>query len=378
MSAAVIRARLIVVLLLAVVSTGCTTLRPWQREPRYRIIAYVMGRADIDAIDARKLTHVNYAFAKVSEAGEVVFEDPASPGHIARLQALKAKNPRLEVLVSVGGWGADHFSDAALTPESRAKFAASAVAMLHCYGLDGIDLDWEYPGQPGPGIEYRPEDRENFTLLLAAVREALDVYAPSRRAAGRDPWLLTIASAAGSYFRHTEMDRLHVYLDWINVMTYDFFTPGSPTTGHHTGLYRVNDRPTYSVEDYVRQHIEAGIPREKIVVGAAFYGRGFTGVAPENHGLYQPYEKYASSYSFSKLAAEYLGRHGFERHWDEAARAPWLWNAETATFISYDDPASIREKARFVRRHGLGGIMYWEHSHDPDEVLLTVLYHSLR
>jgi chitinase len=184
--------------------------------PSSRIIAYIYEDADIQPVSAEKLTHVNYAFALVSEQGEVVLAAPEAPARLAQVRALRAQNPRLKILLSVGGWGADHFSDAALTGESRRKFAASAAALVKRYGLDGIDMDWEYPGQPGPGIRYRPEDKQNFTLLLRELRRQL----------GRSG-LLTIASSAGPYFQHTEMDRLHVHLDWINIMTYDSPHPPS-------------------------------------------------------------------------------------------------------------------------------------------------------
>ncbi|HEY5610968.1 MAG TPA: glycoside hydrolase family 18 protein [Thermoanaerobaculia bacterium] len=333
---------------------------PLERDSRYRVIAYVYGqRADICRINAAKLTHINYAFAKVSEDGEVVFEHPDAPAHLALLRTLKSKNPRLKLLLSVGGWGADHFSDAALTEASRETFAASAVAMLESHEMDGIDLDWEYPGQPGPGIKYRSEDRENFTLLLEALRRRLG-----------DRYLLTIASSAGKYFEHTEMDKIHVDLDWINIMTYDFAGSWSKTTGHHAGLFP-------STVDFVEQHLRAGIPPEKLVVGVAFFGKGWRGVKPEKRGIHQPYESYAGGYSYQTLR-HLAGQDGFRRYWDRKARAPYLWSPLSATFISYDDPKSLRAKAKYVKRNRLGGIMYWEHSHDPDEILLDVLVRNLK
>ncbi|HEV7238744.1 MAG TPA: glycoside hydrolase family 18 protein [Thermoanaerobaculia bacterium] len=330
----------------AVLAAGCRTAQP-------RIIAYVYKDAEIARISAEKLTHINYAFALVSENGEVVLADPDA-ARIAQMQSLKAKNPRLKILLSVGGWGADHFSDAALTDASRKKFAASAVALLKQHALDGIDLDWEYPGQPGPGIKYRAEDKRNFTLLLREMREQLGNRA-----------LLTIASSAGEYFEHTEMDKLHVHLDWINIMTYDFAGSWTPTTGHHAALYNENGP---SGESFVRQHLAAGIPPSKLVLGVPFYGRGWTGVHPENHGFAQKWTS-AAEFPWSELSTQT----GFERHWDPIAKAPFLWNPESRTFVSYDDPESLRIKAQFVREHGLGGLMYWEHSHDPNEELLDVL-----
>jgi chitinase len=363
------------------VITGCRTFGPdVAPHKKFRIVGYVRGRADINAISANKLTHINYAFAKVNPLGLIELEDPDAASHLAQLQALKAKNPDLKIIVSVGGWGADFFSDAALDDASRCRFADSALALVKRYALDGIDLDWEYPGQPGPGITFRAEDKENFTLLLKRLREELDMLSDARRRKGFDRYTLTIASAGGRYFEHTEMNRLHVYLDWINVMTYDLSGGWSPTTGHHTPLYRsaLSVASTASTESFIRQHLDAGIPPKKIVIGVAFYGRGWRGVIRDNEGLYQRYDQYESDYPYSRIARQFLDAPGYQRRWDSAARAPYLWNAEVGRFISYDDPRSLEEKARFVRQYDLGGIMYWEHSHDPSEVLLNALFIALR
>lgn len=375
---------LILLALVSLSTTGCSTFGMFgttPREPRYRVIAYVRGRAEIHRISPRKLTHINYAFAVVSKEGEIVFADePAAASHLAQLQALKAGNPRLKILVSVGGWGADNFSDAAVDDAARQRFAASGIAMLKRYALDGLDLDWEYPGQPGPGIKFRAEDQQNFTFMLAELRNQLDALSDERGRRGADRYVLTIASAAGShYFAHTEMDKLHRYLDWINIMTYDHFTGGGQTTGHHTNLYPyLGTAWPPSADAAVRQHLGAGIPARKLVIGAAFYGRGFAGANPDRHGLYQRYEKYVSDLPFAKLMREYVGLQGYTRYWDRKARAPYLWNEATRTFITYDDVQSVREKAHYVRRNRLGGVMYWEHSHDPEEVLLDAISRILR
>ncbi|HET7705281.1 MAG TPA: glycoside hydrolase family 18 protein [Thermoanaerobaculia bacterium] len=350
--------------LLLLAACATTTTPPDGHD--YRIIAYVRGRTDIGRIGAEKLTHINYAFGKVSPEGEVVIEEDA-PAHFSQLNALKARNPRLKVLISIGGWGADNFSDAALTDESRQKFARSAVALIDRYALDGVDLDWEYPGQPGPGIKFRPEDKQNFTLLLKTMREHLG----SR--------LLTIASAGGRYFDHTEMDVLHQYLDFVNVMTYDFAGSWSDVTGHHTPLFRSASTPDrHASVDFIEQHLRAGIPAKKIVLGVAFYGRSWKGAGEASNGFAQPFEAYDVDVPYSRLVSEYLTSPAFERFWDAAARAPYLWDRTGRRFVTYDDPQSLREKARFVRERGLGGVMYWEHSHDPEERLLGVLSTELR
>ena len=350
------------------------------KPPKFMIVGYVFSRANIYGIGAEKLTHINYAFGLVSKDGEIVLNNPDAPARLSQLQALKAKNPALKIILSVGGWGADNFSEAALSDASRDKFAKSAVDFIRRYALDGIDLDWEYPGQPGPGISYRPEDKENFTYLLKTLREQIDALSNERGRKGTDRYTLTIASAAGDYFKYTEMDKLHVYLDWINIMTYDFYTSSAKTTGHHTGLYRslsAGDSNEYT-EASVKQHLDAGIPSRKLVVGAAFYGRSFSGVKLENHGLYQPYEQYAGQHSYSELTRDFIDKQGFKRFWDDAAKAPYLWNGDSRTFITYDDPESLKAKAEFVKQHRLGGMMYWEHSHDPAEILLSTIFENLR
>lgn len=367
------RGRLTLIFLLLLAS-ACRTAVP----PRYRIVAYVFrGRAEIDRISAQKLTHINYAFALVSESGEVILRNPDAPAHLAQIQALKARNPKLKVILSVGGWGADNFSDAAFSGTTRKKFAESAIALMRRYALDGIDLDWEYPGQPGPGIAYREEDRENFTLLLKTMREHLDALSDERKRVGYDRYTLSIASAGGPYFKHTEMDRLHPYVDWINIMTYDF-TVGASTTGHHAGLYALPGNPHASSAGFVKQHLDAGIPSRKLVMGVPLYGRVWCGVNLNNRGLFQSYENATPSYPYSTLLHQYVDQQGFTRYWDAASHAPFLWNPQSATLISYEDMRSLREKARFIRKHRLGGVMYWEHSHDPDENLLNVLYSNLR
>src|SRR5688572_2644244 len=140
----------------------------------FRVVAYVAGWSKPVPIPAEKLTHVNFAFARIDADGRVAFEDPRYEPAIASIVALRRSHPHLKVLVSVGGWQAEGFSDAALTSQSRDRFARSAVAFLHKHALDGIDLDWEYPGQGVAGIRHRPEDKENFTRLLEEMRMQLD------------------------------------------------------------------------------------------------------------------------------------------------------------------------------------------------------------
>jgi chitinase len=346
----------------------------------FRVVAYVASWSIPRLIRSEQLTHINFAFAQIDAGGRIVLRDPDAERGVETLLALKQKNPQLKILVSVGGWMAEGFSDAASTAASRTVFAHSVIELLRRHALDGIDLDWEYPGQGVAGIKYRGEDKQNFTLLLKTLREQLDAQSKARRRTGSERYLLTIASADREYFDHTEMDKLHVYLDWINIMSYDFFNSLTPTTGHHAGLYRTQlatdaDR---NADAAVKQHLAAGIPPGKLVLGVAFYGRAFAGVRALNDGIHQPYEHYQAEYSYAELAAKFIDKQGFARHWDSQAQAPYLWNEASRVFITYDDPQSIEIKARYVREHGLGGMMFWELSQDRDAELTTVISRCLR
>lgn len=346
----------------------------------FRIVAYVAGWSVPPVIHAEKLTHINFAFARITPDGRVALAGRQLEAALERVVALRKSKPDLKVIISVGGWTADGFSDAALTDASRQVFAASAVEFVRKYSLDGVDIDWEYPGQGIAGIRYRAEDRQNFTRLLLALRTSLDMASRQNGRTGDGRYTLTIASADREYFDHTEMEKLHVYLDWLNVMGYDFFSSLTPTTGHHAGLYRstlaaASDR---DADSSIRQHLAAGIPPGKLVLGVAFYGRAFTGVRPINRGINQPYARFEGEHSYAEIREKLVSSAGFVRGWDDRAKAPYLWNAASKTFITYDDPQSLAIKANYVREHHLGGMMFWELSEDYDDELLDVIVRAMR
>ncbi len=345
-----------------------------------RIVAYVMSWTTPPDIHPEKLTHINFAFARIDADGKAALPNPGIGTQLAQLGALKAENPQLKIIISVGGWTAEGFSDAALSEGSRDKFARSAIALLREHALDGIDLDWEYPGQSVAGIKSRPEDTQNFTLLLKTLRQHLEQASAEDGRIRGDSYLLTIASADREYFDFTEMDKLHAYLDWINVMSYDFFNSLTPTTGHHAGLYpspfaASSDR---YADAAVKQHLAAGIPPDKLVLGVAFYGRGFAGVNALRDGLNQPYQRFEAAHPYAELVEKFIDKQGFIRKWDAQAKAPFLWNAASRTFITYDDPQSISIKGKYVRAHHLGGMMFWELSQDHRGALLDTITKSLR
>lgn len=163
-------------------------------------------------------------------------------------------------------------------------------------------------------------------------------------------------------------------------MTYDFNNSLTKLTGHHTGLRAAASAPesARTTARAVRQYLAAGVPARKIVIGVAFYGRRFDGVRPVDRGRYQPYAHFGGSYPWPVLKHEFINHQGYVRYWDAKADAPYLWNAETHSFITYDDPESIAAKAAYVKAHHLGGIMYWEATEDAHNQLLDAIWKGLR
>lgn len=344
----------------------------------YRIIGYDTGRSSIRPGDVDKIDTLIFAFASLDQ-GRVVLDGDASQ-RLQRLIALKSAHPQLKVVISVGGWAVGGFSEAAGTAAGRREFADSAARLVATSGADGLDVDWEYPGHSESGIKASPHDRENFTLLLKELRGALDRSGAEHGRQGADHYTLSAAVADGPFVDQVDIAAIAPYLDWFNLMTYDFVNAMTPTTGHHTGLHASALAPAdaRTTDRAVRQFLADGVPPRKLFIGAAFYGREFTGVEATDDGLYRPYAKFQGTLPWPQLKADYIDRHGYTRYWDAAAQAPWLWNATTRHFITYDDPQSLAAKAAWVKSHHLGGIMYWEQGLDPSGELLDVLWRGLR
>jgi chitinase len=343
------------------------------------VTGYVFTRGALLApreIDAHNLTRINYAFANI-DGGRMVLGVPVDAQNLAALTALRRDNPSLTVLVSVGGWlGSKRFSDVSLTAQSRRIFVQSAVDFLKLHDLDGLDVDWEYPGMAGAGNPFRPEDKQNFTLLLKDLREGMDQAA---RKTGKRFYLTIAAGAFDEFLAHADMGQVSRYVDTVNLMTYDSYEAGSDAiTGNHAPLFEDPADPKKASADAMMQAFEkAGVPGKKILLGVPFYGRMWGEVADRNHGLFQPGKVIKGAYSpYSAITGTMLGQ-GFTRYWDTAAAVPYLYNPEKHIFVSYEDPESLAGKCRYVLSHQLGGVMFWEYSGDPSGTLLQTIHNSL-
>ena len=274
---------------------------------------------------------MNIAFAHIQE-NKITYTDTNT---IHEIQRLKAVNPRLTVLLSVGGWGSDGFSKAAATPEGRQSLCGSAIKPQE-FPLDGIDLDWEYPCYSIAGTAASPSDKENFTPLLKDLRETLDQYG-----SGKTHYLLTIATGADQYYIDgTDIRDIHPYLDFIQLMTYDMRGGFQTLTGHHTNLYTsTGDLFRISVDASVRLFTLAGVPREKIVIGAAFYSRKWKDVPDVNNGYLQIAPS-SGGYgpTYTQLMTEYFNNPSYKRYWDDEAKAPYLFDGAASLLTMILNP----------------------------------------
>jgi chitinase len=258
----------------------------------------------------------------------------------------------------VDGRGVRIFPDAVLTDTSRQNFATSAWPIVSRYNLDGIDIDWEYPGMMGDSNIYRPEDKQNYTLLFRDLRRGLD----SLNQISHSKYFVTTAVGGwGAYIDHTEMGTLQQYTDFINIMSYDYADGSDTISGHHTNLYNSStDTSQHSAHRSIQEFIAAGVPPSKIVMGIAFYGKGWQMESGDNNGLYRKTSKGMRGGGFTYLKDSVIDKNGNKQYWDTVAMAPYLFNPETNIFISYDDERSVEEKCRYVKQHHLAGAMFWD------------------
>ncbi|TQD48927.1 chitinase [Lysobacter aestuarii] len=374
---------------------------------------------DIDTSGAAaRLTHINYAFGNVRnnrcEVGRTIPSNPNTGeggdafadytksfaagqsvdgvgdtwdqplrGNWNQLKELKAKHPGLKVLISLGGWTwSRQFAEAA-KPANRQAFVASCIdayikgnlpvtdgaggpgAALGVF--DGIDLDWEYPASCGLTCG-TPEESANFTALLAEFRRQLDAQRPGL--------LLTIAAGAGvDKVRVTDPGSYHQYLDFINVMTYDFHGTWNPQTNHHSALFdspadpSTGDQAMYNSNDAIEAFLSRGVPASKLNLGIGYYGRGWTNVPNVNNGLYQSGTAAPGTYEAGNEDWKVIKNKPGTIYTDANARATWKYDGNT--FWSYDTPAMITEKMNYVKAQSLGGAFFWEFSGDDAQGTLT-------
>jgi chitinase len=317
----------------------------------FTVIAYYSGGLEkLNTIPAEKITHIIFSFCHL-QGNKLTVDSQKDSATIQQLVLLKKVNPKLKVILSLGGWGGcEKCSPVFATAAGRKEFAHSVLALQEYFHTDGIDLDWEYPAIEGyPAHQYLKEDRVNFTALIKDLRATMGKKSE-------------ISFAAGGFQKYLEesIDWKNVIplVDRVNLMTYDLINGYSTETGHHTALYSRAEQKE-STDNAVQYLVKIGVPRNKLVIGAAFYGRIWENVPDVNNGLYQS-GKFKSFVDYSQFSGEITPESGYNIFWDEQAQAPYAYNADKKLFITYDDKRSIKIKTQYVIDQKLDGIMFWE------------------
>jgi len=342
------------------------------------VIGYVGGFRGLiktELIDAKKLTHINYAFVDIKNNRAWLHRESTDTINFRHLNLLKNQNPALKIMISIGGWTwSGKFSDAVLTDTSRQRFAASAVDIIRKFDMDGIDIDWEYPGQSGyEGNVYRPEDKENYTLMFKELRRQLDEL---QHQTNKKYLLTTAAGAFKGFLDHTDMADAQQYLDYINLMTYDY--SGGRQASNHTELYASKAYKAHNnADEAVRLFTAAGIPPAKLVMGIAFYGHASI-LVPGAKGLGDSVATNLKGLGYTAIKDSILKQPGFKKHRDHNAKADYIYNKETREFISFDDEWSVKKKTKYAIRHNMGGVMFWEYDSDLKGYLLDEINKVLK
>ncbi|KAK9234608.1 glycoside hydrolase superfamily [Lipomyces kononenkoae] len=321
------------------------------------------------------LTHVLYAFANVNPStGEVYLSDTYADtdihfrgdswndvgtnlyGNFKQLFLLKLKQRTLRVMLSIGGWSySGNFPSVVASASLRANFVSTAVALVRDLGLDGLDLDWEYPTAG--------EQAANFVLLLGELRAGLDAYAQSLKTPGgtTPTFLLSVAAPCAQYYiSMLDIAGMDKYLDLWNLMGYDFAGSWSTVAGNQANVYGGE----VSVDNAVRLYVAAGVHKKKINVGMPLYGRAFVGTDGPGSSFTGVGE---GSWEPGVWDYKVLPRPGASEYLDAVNIASWSYDPSSRTMVSYDTPACATLKAKYITSKGLGGAMWWEASGDCPE-----------
>lgn len=293
------------------------------------VVAYVTSWTQTIP-DPTVMTHINYAFGHVNDSFDGVRID--NPDRLRMIVDLKKQNPKLRVLLSVGGWGSGRFSEMAASDKNRLLFAKDCRRVVDDFGLDGIDIDWEYPTQSSAGISSSPDDTKHFTLLMRDLRKELGNK------------LLTCATiASGEYI---DFRSCISYIDMVNVMSYDM---GNPPY-HHSALYPSEITNWMTTSAAIEAHLNAGVPHEKLVMGMPLYGRGKQGYTTEPDST-----------------------KGTKEQWHEQSMVPYLVDAQGNLVMGFENERSIGIKCQYIIDHRLRGGMYWEYGDEHQEKLRNTI-----
>ncbi|KAF2158483.1 glycoside hydrolase family 18 protein [Zasmidium cellare ATCC 36951] len=366
----------------------------------YRSVAY-MGNWDIYArnftaqdLPAEALTHVIYAFATIGSDGEVSLSDPyadiGTPGSVnssvgkeahlggtmEQLFILKEKNRNLKTLLSVGGWSYGYkFANWVSSDAGLSTFARSAVQLVMSLGLDGLDIDWEYPTSQA--------EAERFAQLLKEIRR--ESRSSGSVKSEETDFVLSVACPAGpDHYRMWKISEMVEHIDFWNLMAFDYAGSWGTVAAHQANVYKSATDPAstpFSTDDAVQYYLKNGVDASRLLLGIPLYGRAFL----HTQGPGQPYQGIGvqdGNGSWENGVWDYkaLPRPGATTKQDDDIISSWSFDDAAQTLISYDTPHTMSLKLDYVQKLGLGGVMWWEISGDKagNESLVDTALHFFK
>ncbi|MDE6560241.1 MAG: hypothetical protein K2K75_02545 [Muribaculaceae bacterium] len=355
------RKRHLATLLLCIAVTAVTTLAVWGQTSGTRLkrgnefpkdtlpkiaLAYVEDAAK-RPIDPNMYTHLVYAFVEFNDnCNGIVVKHPEK---LQSLVDLKKENPDLKILVSVGGYKREGYSEMTRDKKKRKAFIKDLKQLVDSYQLDGIDLDWEFPTTENGGHTATPKDDRNYATFVKELRKAI----------GKDKWISYYSNNSGLYIDHKSM---MPYVSYVHVSGYNLASPkDGESGGHQSPLYPSRKCGKWCVSKCIEKHMDFGVPKEKILVGIPLFERGKA-----------PFPSYIDCRHFDKY------NDGLTLQWDEEAQAPYYADKNGDLVAGFDDERSIEAKFDFIRANGFPGVFVWHHDADYSDFRLGKTIKRLR
>ncbi|MGY3862469.1 glycosyl hydrolase family 18 protein [Aeromonas lacus] len=336
-----------------------------------------LQRACAGRADFKVAIHDPWAAVQMPQSGLTAYDEPYK-GNFGALMALKQAYPDLKILPSVGGWTLSDPFYFLGDKSKRDTFVASVKEFLQTWKFfDGVDIDWEYPGGQGANPKLgSPSDGATYVTLMKELRAMLDELESQT---GRKYELTSAVGAGYDKIEDVDYRAAQQYMSHIFMMTYDYNGAWSNTElGHQTNLYAASWDPNtkYTTDKAVNLMLAQGVDPGKLVVGAAMYGRGWTGVSGYQGN--NPFTGKATGkvkgtwedgvVDYRDIVNNRMGS-GWEKSYDEVAEAPYLFKASTGDLITYDNDRSVKAKGQYVLANKLGGLFSWEIDADNGDIL---------